>query len=83
MDDNPTSILEEIASGSLEKVIEENNKLILIDVETIKVKNKVLRQFVEQAREDGLTDEAIVDILLIMDESVEENNVKKTLNQYL
>lgn len=80
---DPESILKEIARGSFGKVIESNNRLILIKTNTEKVKNTVLREFIEEARKDKYTDADLVDILLTMDQAVEENTVKKTLNEFL
>lgn len=80
---DPKALLENFAHGSFAKVIEKNNRLFLIETKTVKVKNKVLREFVEQAKQDGHTDETLIKILLEMDEAVENNNVKKKLNDYL
>ncbi|HEX9804568.1 MAG TPA: hypothetical protein VGA67_02715 [Candidatus Dojkabacteria bacterium] len=77
------NILSDMAHGSFGRVVERNNRLFLIETKTIKVKNKILREFVDEARKDGFDDETIVDILLNMDEAVENNNVKQSLNQFL
>ncbi len=80
---DPTNILQEIAQGSFGRVIERNNRLIMIQANTEKIKNSILREFVEEAKKDGYTDEDLLEILLAMDEAVEKDEVKKTLKEYL
>ena len=80
---DPTKTLQEIAHGSFGRVIERNNKLILIQSNTEKVKNHVLREFVVEAVKDGYTYEDLVEVLLSMDEAVEDDKVRKTLKEYL
>lgn len=83
MDNNPLNILKNIAEGSLKPVFERNNRLVLIDTDTVKVKNSVLKEYVEQALADGHSYEDICDVLLMVDKAVEENTVERTLKEYL
>lgn len=84
MDDiQSRNILLEIAQGSFGKVIAKNDKMILIESNTEKVRNQVLKEFVEEAIKDGYSHEDLVEILLEIDKAVEENTVRKTLKDYL
>lgn len=80
---DPRSLLENMADGSFTKVVEKNNKMIFIETKTEKVKNSVLREFVEQAKNDGFSDADLLKIVLGMDQAVEENRVRNTLKKYL
>lgn len=80
---DPTNVLKEIAQGSFGRVIERNNRLIMIQANTEKIKNSVLREFVEEAKKDNYTAEDLLEILLAMDEAVETDTVKKTLKDFL
>jgi DNA-binding transcriptional regulator YhcF (GntR family) len=80
---SPHNLLEDFAHGSFGKVLEENNKLFLIETKTVKVKNQILRDFVAQAKEDGFSDSDLLEVLLQMDEAIEDNNVKNKLSKYL
>jgi DNA-binding transcriptional regulator YhcF (GntR family) len=80
---DPKAMLHEMAQGSFGRVIQRNNKLILIRANTEKVKNHVLREFIEEALKDGYTHEDLIEVLLEMDAAVEKNEVRKTLQEYL
>lgn len=84
MDTNDSiNTLKEIAQGSFGKVIQKNDKMILIETNTEKIKNSVMREFIEEAIKDGYSHEDLVTILLAIDEAIENNMVRKTLKEYL
>ena len=80
---DPASLLKNIAQGSFREVVEQNNKLILIKVDTVKVKNKVLREFAQKALNDGYTHEEVLELILSIDGAIETNEVKKVLNDFI
>lgn len=79
---DPRATLLDIAKGSFGRVIEKNDRLIFIQ-SSEKIKNTVLREFIEEAKKDGFDSETLVAMLLDIDQAVEENHVRKTLSDYL
>ena len=77
----PVDFLKRLAQGDLGSFIKENKNFTIISGVT-KIRNGVLRSFVEQEHKNNIDYKILLDVLLNIDAAIEQNNVKDMLKQF-